>query len=166
MRTSTGSPRHIRIGPTWSRRSPIPKVRLLRRCSSPSTVFLQGAGDHGREHVWQPAAQRAVCARHVDLVDCSAQELRDAKRDEAQFRAEAYNLFNRANLDAPVTNMSRGDFSQILTSRATGRCRWACCSGSRGRTGRGGSSRLARIHPNSFSCNCLPVLPPPSVPST
>ena len=33
----------------------------------------------------------------------------------AQFRAEAYNLFNHANLDAPVTNMSRGDFSQILT---------------------------------------------------
>jgi hypothetical protein len=40
-------------------------------------------------------------------------EMRDGMR--AQFRAEAYNLFNHANLDAPVTNMSRGDFAQILT---------------------------------------------------
>ena len=33
----------------------------------------------------------------------------------AQFRAEAYNWLNHADLDAPVTNMSRGDFGQILT---------------------------------------------------
>ena len=45
----------------------------------------------------------------------------------AQFRAEAYNWLNHANLDNPVTNMSRGDFTQILPSRATGPCRWGCC---------------------------------------
>ena len=33
----------------------------------------------------------------------------------AQFRVEAYNWLNHPNLDSPVTNMSRGDFTQILT---------------------------------------------------
>ena len=40
-------------------------------------------------------------------------EMRNGMR--AQFRAEAYNWLNHANLDNPVTNMSRGDFTQIPT---------------------------------------------------
>jgi hypothetical protein len=40
-------------------------------------------------------------------------EVRQGMR--AQFRLEAYNWLNHANLDNPVTNMSRGDFTQILT---------------------------------------------------
>jgi hypothetical protein len=47
------------------------------------------------------------------LVLIKSFEVRGGMR--AQFRAEAYNWLNHANLDAPVTNMSRGDFGQILT---------------------------------------------------
>jgi hypothetical protein len=47
------------------------------------------------------------------LVLIKSFEVRQGMR--AQFRVEAYNWLNHANLDAPVTNMSRGDFTQILT---------------------------------------------------
>ena len=47
------------------------------------------------------------------LVLIKSFEVRNGMR--AQFRVEAYNWLNHADLDAPVTNMSRGDFGQILT---------------------------------------------------
>lgn len=47
------------------------------------------------------------------LVLIKSFEVRQGMR--AQFRVEAYNWLNHPNLDAPVTNMSRGDFTQILT---------------------------------------------------
>ena len=47
------------------------------------------------------------------LVLIKSFEMRNGMR--AQFRVEAYNWLNHADLDAPVTNMSRGDFGQILT---------------------------------------------------
>jgi hypothetical protein len=47
------------------------------------------------------------------LVLIKSFEVRNGMR--AQFRLEAYNWLNHANLAAPVTNMSRGDFGRILT---------------------------------------------------
>ncbi|MGQ9918549.1 MAG: hypothetical protein ACUVS7_14120, partial [Bryobacteraceae bacterium] len=42
------------------------------------------------------------------------------ERFSVDFRAEAFNVFNRAQFDAPVSNWSRSDFGQIRSTAHDG----------------------------------------------
>lgn len=95
--------------------SPLPAVQ------TPSRWVLAEAFRAPARNTWGNAPRNMLRAPGLWQMDVALNKrTRVGERMTLDFRAEAFNLFNRAQFGTPVSNLSRGDFGQILTTANDG----------------------------------------------